>query len=89
MKVAGKFGFTVKNVSSYQNSFEMLIKDLTRWKKEGWRVVLLSASRTRASRLASDLREYELRAFCPDQEKRFPMCCGTDPGGSRKSPPGL
>ena len=72
MKVAGKFGFTVKNVSSYQNSFEMLIKDLTRWKKEGWRVVLLSASRTRASRLASDLREYELRAFCPDQEKEIP-----------------
>ena len=69
MKVSRKFGFTVKNVSSYQNSFEMLIKDLTRWKKEGWRVVLLSASRTRASRLASDLREYELRAFCPDQEK--------------------
>ena len=72
MKVVGKFGFTVKNVSSYQNSFEMLIKDLTRWKKEGWRVVLLSASRTRASRLASDLREYELRAFCPDQEKEIP-----------------
>ena len=69
MKVSHKFGFTVKNVSSYQNSFEMLIKDLTRWKKEGWRVILLSASRTRASRLASDLREYELRAFCPDQEK--------------------
>ena len=68
MKVQHKFGFTVKNVSSYQNSFEMLIKDLTRWKKEGWRVILLSPSRTRASRLASDLREYELRAFCPDQE---------------------
>ena len=31
-------------------------------------MILLSPSRTRASRLASDLREYELRAFCPDQE---------------------
>ena len=29
-------------------------------------MVLLSASRTRASRLASDLREYDLRAYCPD-----------------------
>lgn len=66
MKVASKFGLVVKNVNSYQNSFEMLIKDLTRWKKDGWRVVLLSASRTRASRLANDLREYDLRAFCPD-----------------------
>ena len=69
MKVNGSFSFEVKNVSSYQNSFELLIKDLTRWKKEGWRVVLLSASRTRASRLAGDLREYDLRAYCPDGEE--------------------
>ena len=69
MKVNGRFSFEVKNVSSYQNSFELLIKDLTRWKKEGWRVVLLSASRTRASRLARDLREYDLRAYCPDGEE--------------------
>ena len=66
MTVEKKYSISVKNVSSYQNSFEMLIKDLTRWKKEGWRVILLSASRTRASRLASDLREYDLKAFCPD-----------------------
>ena len=66
MKVNRKFSIDVKNVNSYQNSFEMLIKDLTRWKKEGYRVILLSASRTRASRLASDLREYGLRAYCPD-----------------------
>lgn len=31
-------------------------------------MILLSGSRTRASRLAGDLREYDLRAFCPDQE---------------------
>ena len=70
VKVNGRFSFEVKNVSSYQNSFELLIKDLTRWKKEGYRVVLLSASRTRASRLAGDLREYDLRAYCPDGAKR-------------------
>ena len=68
MKVNEKFNFDVRNVNSYQNSFEILIKDLTRWKKEGYRVVLLSASRTRASRLANDLREYDLRAYCPDGE---------------------
>lgn len=61
-----KYSITGKNVNSYQNGFEFLIKDLLRWKKEGYRVVLLSASRTRASRLAGDLREYELRAFCPE-----------------------
>lgn len=66
LTVNDKFSFTVKNVNSYQNSFDFLIKDLTRWKKEGYRVVLLSASRTRASRLASDLRDYDLRAYCLD-----------------------
>lgn len=62
------YSLTVKNVTSYQNGFEMLIKDLKHWKKEGYRVVLLSGSRTRASRLAGDLRGYDLKAFCPDEE---------------------
>ncbi len=70
MTVKNKYSITGKNVNSYQNSFEILIKDLSRWKKEGYRVVLLSASRTRASRLAGDLREYDLRAFCPDDAGR-------------------
>ena len=65
-----KYSITGKNLNSYQNSFEMLIKDLGKWKKEGYRVVLLSASRTRASRLAGDLREYDLRAFCPEDAGR-------------------
>lgn len=67
--VNDRFSFQVKNVNSYQNGFELLLKDLTKWKKEGYRVVLLSASRTRASRLAGDLREYELRAYCPDDKE--------------------
>ncbi|MBE5981277.1 MAG: transcription-repair coupling factor [Paenibacillaceae bacterium] len=67
--VKNRYSFQVKNVNSYQNSFELLIKDLTRWKREGYRVILLSASRTRASRLAGDLREYELRAYCPDDQE--------------------
>ena len=62
-----RYALSAKNVNSYQNGFELLIKDLTRWKREGYRVILLSASRTRASRLASDLREYDLRAWCPDE----------------------
>lgn len=70
MQVKKKYSLSVKNVSSYQNGFELLIKDLNRWKKEKYRVVLLSGSRTRASRLAGDLREYELKAFCPDEGKK-------------------
>ena len=67
--VKERYSLSVKNVNSYQNGFELLIKDLTRWKREGYRVILLSASRTRSSRLASDLREYSLRAWCPDESR--------------------
>ena len=85
MKVNQKFSIDVKNVNSYQNSFEILIKDLTRWKKEGYRVILLSASRTRASRLASDLREYDLRAYCPDVRETDSGNGGGDNTGSPDS----
>lgn len=70
MPAARRYGISTKNVNSYQNSFEMLIGDLKRWKKERYRVVLLSGSRTRASRLAQDLREYELSAFYSEEPDR-------------------
>ena len=48
----------------------MKISTLKRWKKEKYRVILLSGSHTRASRLAGDLREYELSAFCTEDKER-------------------
>ncbi|MCC8061193.1 MAG: transcription-repair coupling factor [Clostridiales bacterium] len=69
-KVEKKYSISVKNVNSYQSSFEILIKDLQRWRREKYRVILLSGSHTRASRLAEDLRGYELQAFCPDDDER-------------------
>ncbi len=70
MTVQKRYFINAKNVNSYQNSFEMLIGDLKRWKRERYRVILLSGSHTRASRLAGDLREYELSAFCTDDPDR-------------------
>ncbi len=52
-----------QNVNPYNNSFELLTKDLARWKKNGYRVVLLTNSRTRGARLADDLRGFELNAY--------------------------
>ena len=65
MKVNHKFSIDVKNVNSYQNSFEILIKDLTRWKKEGYRVILLSASRTRPADWPATCGSTAC-AYCPD-----------------------
>ena len=60
---ATRVEFSVRNADAYKNSFEMLIKDLQMYRKEGWRVVLLCPSRTRAERMAKDLEEYDLRAW--------------------------
>lgn len=65
-----KFAVTAKSIASYNNSFEMLVSDLRRYKKNGYRVLLLSGSRTRAKRLASDLTDYELSAFYSEDPER-------------------
>ena len=52
-----------KTVNPYNNSFELLVKDLERYKKNGYQVILLSGSRTRAKRLADDLMAEGLNAF--------------------------
>ncbi len=70
-KADKKFSVQARSLPSYNNSFESLVKDLTRYKKNGYRVLLLSGSRTRAGRLADDLREQGLTAFYsedPDRE---------------------
>lgn len=62
-KVRDKFYLEVKSISAYNNSFELLVKDLHQYKKQGYRIALLSGSRTRAERLAKDLQEEGLAAF--------------------------
>ena len=66
LKQQGVLGVSVKSVNSYNNSFELLVKDLKRYKKEHYKVVLLSGSRTRAKRLADDLLDEGLNSFYTD-----------------------
>ncbi len=61
----------VKSVNPYNNSFEMLLKDLKKWKKSGYQVLLLSPSRTRAARLAEDLQGEGLSGFYSDDPARL------------------
>lgn len=58
-----------RQVKSYKNTFETLIKDLKKLKKEKYRVVLFTASKSRAKRLALDLRQYDLLAFEADKKE--------------------
>ncbi|MCX4295458.1 MAG: transcription-repair coupling factor [Lachnospiraceae bacterium] len=61
---------SARTISSYNNSFAELVKDLNNFKKQGYRVLLLSASATRAKRLASDLMDEGLTAFYSEDSDR-------------------
>ena len=71
--VSAKFSLTVHSVNPYNNSFELLVKDLKKWKREGYRVVLVSASRTRGNRLAGDLLAEGLTSYYTEEEEREVM----------------
>ena len=64
--VSTPYSAASKAAASFPGSFELLLQDLRRYRKERWRVVLLTQSRTRAGRLAQSFRDYELSAYCPD-----------------------
>lgn len=66
LEIKTRMNIQSKTVNPYNNSFELLVKDLTRYKKNGYRVILLSSSRTRAKRLAEDLMEEGLSPFYSD-----------------------
>ena len=60
--VKEQFSVDAKMVSPYNHSFETLVKDLTKYRKNKYRMVLLSPSRTRAKRLAESLRDNDIPA---------------------------
>ncbi|MEG0108055.1 MAG: transcription-repair coupling factor [Lachnospiraceae bacterium] len=69
-KVRQRFSIQARGISAYNNSFDTLVKDLKRLKRSGYRVVLLSGSRSRAKRLAEDLRDYNLSSFYSEDMNR-------------------
>lgn len=66
-----KYDFTVQTMASYHKNFDVLVKDLERWKRNKYRVILLSGSRTRAKRLSEDLQEFNLNAFYTQDMNRI------------------
>lgn len=69
-KADRKCEITAKSMPSYNNSFDMLVKDLKKFRKNNYRVLLLSGSRTRAKRLAQDLQENEISSFYSEDPGR-------------------
>lgn len=71
IKPDNRFSVNARNISSYNNSFPELVKDLKNYKKQGYRTLLLSASATRAKRLATDLMDEGLIAFYSEEPDRI------------------
>lgn len=69
--VKKRYNFTVQSISSYNKNFNLLVKDLKKWKKNDYRVILLSSSRSRARRLSKDLFENDINAFYSEDRNRI------------------
>ena len=64
------FDVFARPVASYNQHFETLAHDLQNYRKNGYRILIVCGSHTRAARMAEDLREYELSAFYSEDEER-------------------
>lgn len=65
-----KVGVDARNISPYNNQFEILVEDLKKYKKQGYSIMIMSPSRTRGERLARNLQDYDLMAVFSDDEDR-------------------
>ncbi len=70
LKTTHTVNVITRAMNNYNNSFEGLVSDLKRYAKNSYRVILLSASRTRAARLAEDLADSGLTAFFTENPDR-------------------
>lgn len=69
--VQTRIDFETKMVPTYHHNFEMLLKDIRNWKKQGYRILLFSPSTTRGERLAKDLQNQEVNCFFSADKERI------------------
>ncbi|MCR5404196.1 MAG: transcription-repair coupling factor [Butyrivibrio sp.] len=60
-----------RSIAAYNNSFDALVADLKKYVKNGFRVLILSGSRTRAKRIVEDLRDNLVTAFYSEDPGRI------------------
>ena len=62
--------FNPMSVPSYNGAIKELIKDLEKYHREGYRVLVFSSSRTRARRIADDITREGIATFYSDNPSR-------------------
>lgn len=69
--ISENFNISMRNVNPYNNSMELLVKDLNTFRKNKYKIMILSGSKTRGIRLADTLlNDMELPAFYTDDLNR-------------------
>ena len=63
LNVQEHFNINAQSVGAYKENVQLLIKDLEKWHRGKYRVVILYASRTRAKRIADYLQDYDVDDF--------------------------
>lgn len=72
LKPADYLRIDARSISSYNNSFEYLADDINKYKRTGYRIVLVCNSRTRAARIVADLEELGTQSyFSEDYDKEI------------------
>ena len=71
VKAERRFLLSVNTVPSYNGSVNELMRDLARFKKGGYRVLVISSSKSRAKRLAEDISEEGVNAFYSENQDRI------------------
>lgn len=65
-----RLSFDTRMIPGYHHNFEMLMKDITKWKKDGYRILLFCPSATRAERLAGELQDQGVTCFFSTDKNR-------------------
>ena len=71
LKPFSKCDFESKSVPTYRHSFDMLVKDIAKWKKDGYSILLYCPSATRGRRLSNDLLNQNVTCFYSENEERI------------------
>ena len=72
LKPADYLRIDARSISPYNNSFEYLADDINKYKRTGYRVVLVCNSRTKAARIVADLEELGTQSyFSEDYDKEI------------------
>ncbi|MDD6102341.1 MAG: transcription-repair coupling factor [Clostridiales bacterium] len=70
IKCVKSYDIAAKSIVSYRSDFAELVKDAREYRKNKYRILLVSPSSTRGRRLADNLTEYELPAFFSENKDR-------------------